>query len=133
MSRASRPETPWLPAPCTPSKAALEAASETLAKEVAPHNIRILLVEPGNFRTNFLSNIVPNASTVPEYYDDPVGIIVRKFLTIHGKQIGNPAEGVQRIFKAITGQGLAGSLNGKCLRLILGSDALRRIKAWNEN
>ncbi|KAG8408238.1 hypothetical protein J3459_018099, partial [Metarhizium acridum] len=37
------------------SKAALEAASESLAKEVAPHNIRVLIVEPGNFRTNFSS------------------------------------------------------------------------------
>jgi hypothetical protein len=72
-------------------------------------------------------------SSVPEHYDDPVGVILRKFLTIHGKQIGNPAEGVSRIFEAATGQGLAGFLNGKALRMVLGSDALRRIKAWNEN
>lgn len=39
------------------SKAALEAASESLAKELAPHNIRVLLVEPGNFRTNFVSAV----------------------------------------------------------------------------
>lgn len=39
------------------SKAALEAASEALAKEVAPHNIRVLIVEPGNFRTNFVSAV----------------------------------------------------------------------------
>ncbi|KAK0391745.1 hypothetical protein NLU13_1244 [Sarocladium strictum] len=118
------------------SKAALEAASESLAKEVAPHNIRVLIVEPGNFRTNFvsaLSDMSPEVDSVPKHYDDPVGIILRKFLTIHGKQIGNPEEGVSRIFEAATGQGLAGPLNGKALRLILGSDALRRIKAWNEN
>lgn len=118
------------------SKAALEAASESLAKEVAPHNIRVLIVEPGNFRTNFvsaLSDMSPEVDSVPKHYDDPVGVILRKFLTIHGKQIGNPQEGVSRIFEAATGQGLAGSLNGKALRLILGSDALRRIKAWNEN
>ncbi|KAJ3486109.1 hypothetical protein NLG97_g6679 [Lecanicillium saksenae] len=118
------------------SKAALEAASESLAKELAPHNIRVLIVEPGNFRTNFvntLENMSPEASTVPEYYDDPVGLIVRRFLTVHGKQIGNPTEGVRRIFEAATGEGTAGHLNGKVLRLILGSDCLRRIKAWNEN
>ena len=39
------------------SKAALEAASESLAKEVAPHSIRVLIVEPGNFRTNFVSAV----------------------------------------------------------------------------
>lgn len=39
------------------SKAALEAASESLAKEVAPHNIRVLIVEPGNFRTNFVGAV----------------------------------------------------------------------------
>lgn len=39
------------------SKAALEAASEALAKEVAPHNISVLIVEPGNFRTNFVGAV----------------------------------------------------------------------------
>ena len=39
------------------SKAALEAVSESLAKEVAPHNIRVLIVEPGNFRTNFVGAV----------------------------------------------------------------------------
>jgi NAD(P)-dependent dehydrogenase (short-subunit alcohol dehydrogenase family) len=39
------------------SKAALEAASESLAEEVAPHNIRVLIVELGNFRTNFVSAV----------------------------------------------------------------------------
>nr|ODO03669.1 hypothetical protein L204_00005 [Cryptococcus depauperatus CBS 7855] len=118
------------------SKAALEAASGSLAKEVAPHNIRVLIVEPGNFRTNFvsaLSDMSPDASTVPEYYDDPVGVTVRKFLAVHGKQIGNPAVAAQRIFEAATGEGLAGKLNGQAIRMVLGSDALRRIKAWNES
>lgn len=39
------------------SKAALEGATESLAREVAPHNIRVLIVEPGNFRTNFVSAV----------------------------------------------------------------------------
>jgi NAD(P)-dependent dehydrogenase (short-subunit alcohol dehydrogenase family) len=39
------------------SKAAIEAASESLAKEVAPHNIRVLIVEPGAFRTNFVNAV----------------------------------------------------------------------------
>lgn len=39
------------------SKAALEAASESLAREVKPHNIRVLIVEPGIFRTNFVKAV----------------------------------------------------------------------------
>ena len=39
------------------SKAAIEATSESLAKEVAPHNIRVLIVEPGAFRTNFVNAV----------------------------------------------------------------------------
>ncbi|KFY84912.1 hypothetical protein V500_08889 [Pseudogymnoascus sp. VKM F-4518 (FW-2643)] len=117
------------------SKAALEAASESLAKEVAPHNIRVLIVEPGNFRTNFVSALAdasPEPAAVPAHYDDPVGIIMRKFLAVHGKQIGDPEKAVERIFEAVTGEGLAGPLAGNVLRLVLGKDALGRIKVHND-
>lgn len=181
------------------SKAALEAASESLAKEVAPHNIRVLIVEPGNFRTNFVSAVScyfiillfyyhqmpflsschirhittlrpfgaslllkysladrsnphwpsltavckctnieqladasPEPAAVPAHYDDPVGIITRKFLAVHGKQIGDPEKAVDRIFEAVTGEGLAGPLAGNVLRLVLGKDALSRIKVHSD-
>lgn len=39
------------------SKAALEATSESLAIEVAPHGINILIVEPGGFRTDFVNGV----------------------------------------------------------------------------
>ncbi|RWA13470.1 hypothetical protein EKO27_g1639 [Xylaria grammica] len=114
------------------SKAALEAASESLAKEVARHGIRVLIVEPGNFRTNFASALAdasPDPDSIPPYYDDPVGQIVRKFIGTHGKQIGNPEEGVERIFEAVTGEGgKAGHLAGNVARLVLGSDAWGRMK-----
>ncbi|KAI0553198.1 putative short-chain dehydrogenase [Xylaria curta] len=118
------------------SKAALEAASESLALEVAPHGINVLIVEPGNFRTNFvsaLSDASPNPESIPEHYDNPVGQVVRKFLTVHRKQIGNPEEGVSRIFEAVTGEGgPAGHLTGKVRRLVLGSDAWGRMKRKSE-
>ncbi|KAK9234371.1 hypothetical protein V1525DRAFT_61249 [Lipomyces kononenkoae] len=113
------------------SKAALEAASESLAKEVAPHNIRVLIVEPGNFRTNFVSALAdasPDPATVAPHYNDPVGIVMRKFLTVHGKQIGDPEKGVERIFEAVTGDGMAGHLAGNVTRLVLGRDAFQRMK-----
>ncbi|KAJ6014367.1 hypothetical protein N7540_008958 [Penicillium herquei] len=117
------------------SKAALEAASESLAKEVAPHNIRVLIVEPGNFRTNFVSALAdasPDPAKVAPHYDDPVGVVMRKFLTIHGKQAGDPQKGVDRIFEVVTGTGLAGPLSGKISRLVLGNDAYTRIQKSRE-
>ncbi|EED13643.1 short-chain dehydrogenase, putative [Talaromyces stipitatus ATCC 10500] len=117
------------------SKAALEAASESLAKEVAPHNIRVLIVEPGNFRTNFVSALAqasPDPTTVPPHYDDPVGNVIRKFLTVHGKQMGDPEKGADRIFEACTGTGMAGHLTGNVSRLVLGSDAHTRMKKSSE-
>ncbi|KAI0201629.1 putative short-chain dehydrogenase [Astrocystis sublimbata] len=117
------------------SKAALEAASEALALEVAPHGIKVLIVEPGNFRTNFV-NALADASPhdTPEHYDHPVGQTLRKLLTAHGKQIGNPEAGVSRIFEAVTGEGgPAGHLTGKVRRLVLGSDAWGRMKRKSEN
>ena len=50
------------------SKAALEAASESLAKEVASHNIRVLIVEPGNFRTNFVSAVSLFSELYPPFF-----------------------------------------------------------------
>lgn len=117
------------------SKAALEAASESLAHEVAPHNIKVLIVEPGNFRTNFVSalgNASGDPNGVAQHYDDPVGVIMRKFLTIHGKQMGDPERAAERIYEAVTGQGMAGEVTGKVTRLILGSDAWARMKKCGE-
>ncbi|KAJ6092602.1 hypothetical protein N7486_007891 [Penicillium sp. IBT 16267x] len=113
------------------SKAALEAASESLAKEVAPHNIRVLIVEPGNFRTSFvgaLADASPDPATVAPHYDDSVGVVMRKFLTVHGRQPGDPRKGVERIFEVVTGTGMAGHLAGKISRLVLGSDAYARMQ-----
>ncbi|KAI1191562.1 putative short-chain dehydrogenase [Nemania serpens] len=117
------------------SKAALEAASEALAHEVAPHGIRVLIVEFGNFRTNFvsaLSDASGDADKVSPHYDNPVGVVMRKFLSIHGKQPGDPERGVDRVFEAVTGEGLAGKVTGKVTRLVLGKDCFDRMKKASE-
>ncbi|KAI0508445.1 putative short-chain dehydrogenase [Xylaria bambusicola] len=117
------------------SKAALEAASEALAHEVAPHNIRVLIVEFGNFRTNFvsaLSDASGDADKVSPHYDNPVGAVMRKFLSIHGKQMGDPERGVDRVFEAVTGEGMAGQVTGKVSRLVLGKDCYDRMKKASE-
>ncbi|KAI1339664.1 putative short-chain dehydrogenase [Xylariaceae sp. FL0016] len=114
------------------SKAALEAISESLAKEVAPFGINVLIVEPGAFRTNFLGTIVTSSTPLPDDYKDSiVGQTMGRYASYDGKQAGDPVKGVERIWEIVVGEGLAGELKGKVLRMQLGSDCLIRIKNNN--
>jgi hypothetical protein len=48
---------------------------------------------------------------------------------LQGTQRGDPLKGVARVFEVVTGEGQAGPLKGKILRLPLGSDCVERIEA----
>ncbi|KAL4986540.1 hypothetical protein BDW68DRAFT_178661 [Aspergillus falconensis] len=111
------------------SKFALEGLSEALAREVAPFNISVLIVEPGAFRTNFLSAVQKTETALSEpYKGGPVDIVLGKFEAAQGKQRGDPGKAVKRVFEVVTGTGEAGALKGKILRLPLGPDCVERIE-----
>ncbi|KAF2967403.1 hypothetical protein GQX73_g6154 [Xylaria multiplex] len=115
------------------SKAALEAASESLVKEVASFGISVLIVNPGAFRTNFLGQLQLSENPMPEDYKNSlVGTTIQKFADADGKQAGDPDKGIERIFEIVTGEGMAGKLKGKVLRLVLGEDAFTRMKKNND-
>ncbi|KAI0514725.1 putative short-chain dehydrogenase [Xylaria bambusicola] len=125
------------PLPANPlyaaSKAALEGISESLAKEVEEFGISVLIVNPGAFRTAFLGQLQKAEKPVPDdYKNGTVGAITEKFSVMDGKQIGDPEKGVERIFEIVTGEGLAGELKGKVLRLVIGEDAFTRMKRNTE-
>ncbi|OGE53441.1 hypothetical protein PENARI_c008G01978 [Penicillium arizonense] len=112
------------------SKFALEGLSESLARELAPFGISLLVVEPGAFKTNFLAAATKNETGLSEpYIGGPVDVALSKFDTMQGTQRGDPLKGVARVFEVVTGEGQAGSLKGKILRLPLGSDCVERIEA----
>ncbi|KAE8372157.1 hypothetical protein BDV26DRAFT_274655 [Aspergillus bertholletiae] len=112
------------------SKFALEGLSESLARELAPFNISVLIVEPGAFRTNFLSARQRNESGLSEpYKGGPVDTTLGLFESAQGKQKGDPEKAVARIFEVVTGEGAAGGLKGKILRLPLGPDCVGRMQA----
>ncbi|KAG8528350.1 uncharacterized protein KY384_007268 [Bacidia gigantensis] len=120
---------------------AVEGLSESLARETAPHNTRVLLVEPGAFRTNFLSAYVLPKTLGNKYA--PVNGVLEKFKGAKGMQPGDPAKAAARIVEAVRGTGMVegwgkkGSGDGKAmgvgavgvgqvLRLPLGKDSVER-------
>src|SRR5580698_2727339 len=63
---------PVVRAPYAAAKFGVEGFSETLAKEVAPLGIRVTIVEPGGFRTDFAGSSTQISGGRPEY-DATVG------------------------------------------------------------
>ncbi|CEL09357.1 hypothetical protein ASPCAL12494 [Aspergillus calidoustus] len=111
------------------SKFALEGLSEALSREVAAFNITVLIVEPGAFRTNFLSAVQRTQTPLSKaYVGGVVDVTLQKFEAAAGKQRGDPNKAVQRVFEVVTGTGEAGGLKGKVLRLPLGPDCIQRIE-----
>lgn len=109
------------------SKFSLEGLSEVLAKEMKEFGISVLIVEPGAFRTNFLNASAINDIPIDIGYEGTVvEDMAKKFESADGKQPGDPQKAVNIIFEVSTGEGAAGHLKGKVLRLPLGKDAFIR-------
>ncbi|MDK4731080.1 oxidoreductase [Rhizobium sp. CNPSo 3490] len=102
------------------AKFAVEGFSEVLSKEVAPFGIKVTVVEPGGFRTDFAG-----ASTVLAEgradYAETVGATVRFQREYDGRQPGDPAKAAAVVIH------IAG-LDQPPLRLLLGSDAVRNVE-----
>ncbi|HEX3763782.1 MAG TPA: oxidoreductase [Kofleriaceae bacterium] len=103
------------------AKHALEAVSESLAAEVAPLGIRVLIVEPGAFRTQ-LFGAGYRAMPAIEAYAATVGPTRELGIQLHGAQVGDPARAARAILDAI-------AAGAPTLRLPLGGDAVDGIRA----
>jgi NAD(P)-dependent dehydrogenase (short-subunit alcohol dehydrogenase family) len=104
------------------SKFALEGASEALAGEVAPFGIRVTIVEPGPFRTEFLGRSLRRATPIPDYEDGPAGAMRARTAADHGKQAGDPVRAAEAIIDVVRSPSAP-------LRLPLGRSAVERIRA----
>jgi len=71
------------------SKFAVEGLSEAMAAELAPLGIRVTLIEPGPFRTNFRGGIVFAKESLLDYAQS-VGPARRAMSEPGGKQPGDP-------------------------------------------
>src|SRR5216684_4298545 len=76
-------------APYAAAKFGVEGFSESLYKEIGPLGIKVTIVEPGGFRTDFAGISTDLREGRPEY-DATVGATVRFQRDYDGKQPGDP-------------------------------------------
>jgi NAD(P)-dependent dehydrogenase (short-subunit alcohol dehydrogenase family) len=98
------------------SKFALEGLSEGLAGELKPFGIKVILLEPGGFETDFWGRSLVLAEPMPEY--DFLRKQMANFSS--GSARGEPSVGVKAILKVI-------ELADPPLRLAIGPNALPRL------
>jgi NAD(P)-dependent dehydrogenase (short-subunit alcohol dehydrogenase family) len=97
------------------AKWGVEGFSETLAKEVGPLGIKVTVIEPGGFRTDFAGASTTMFVGRPEYAAT-VGAVVAFQTDFNGKQPGNPALAAQVLIEIA-------AMDKPPFRLPLGSDA----------
>lgn len=99
------------------TKYAVEGLSESLALEVKPLGIDVLIVEPGPFRTNWAGPSIKQSATRIADYDATAGERRKQTEARSGNQAGDPVRAAQAIIDA--------SLSDTPpLRLLLGKAAL---------
>ncbi|KAK2760008.1 hypothetical protein FQN54_002744 [Arachnomyces sp. PD_36] len=115
------------------SKFALEGMSESFARELAPFDIRVLIVEPGSLRTSFWSAYVePAAGMNQDYAGTPLEHVLQAFKSNQGTQPGDAIKCAQRILEVVDGTGM-GVGKGDLLRLPLGPDCYKRFQTKIDN
>lgn len=99
------------------TKFGLEGLSEALAQEVAPLGVKVLIVEPSGFRTDWAGRSANQARSPIADYDSTAGARQRQIRGYSGKQPGDPARAAAAIVKAVEAA-------DPPLRLMLGKAAL---------
>jgi NAD(P)-dependent dehydrogenase (short-subunit alcohol dehydrogenase family) len=106
------------------AKAALEGLSEALAAEVRPFGIRVLIVEPGAFRTEFGGHRM-HRSRIIDAYAGSTGPTRAAVDAMDGTQPGDPRKAARAILEVLDDP-------EPPLRLVLGNDAVDHLRAHHE-
>jgi NAD(P)-dependent dehydrogenase (short-subunit alcohol dehydrogenase family) len=99
------------------TKAAMEAMTSALRKEIQPLGITAMAVEPGAFRTDFAGRSLTQSAEAIADYAETAGKRRKENDTVHGTQPGDPARAAAALLEVVA-SGNAPEL------LVLGSDAL---------
>jgi NAD(P)-dependent dehydrogenase (short-subunit alcohol dehydrogenase family) len=106
------------------TKFAIEGISEALAQEMAPFGVKVMIVEPGQFRTNLAGASMRHMPVMEAYHDVVSG--TREFAhDMHGTQQGDPRKAAAVIETALEAPNTP-------LRLQLGGDAVDAVRAHSE-
>jgi NAD(P)-dependent dehydrogenase (short-subunit alcohol dehydrogenase family) len=118
------------------TKFAVEGLSEAMSKELEPTGIKVLIVEPGPFRTDWAGRSLKMTKHEISDYAATAGARRRQVSDYSGKQPGDPVRAVEAMIKAVESP-------HPPLRLLLGKMAyetaeqklesmLKESKAWKE-
>ncbi|KAI0041215.1 short chain dehydrogenase [Auriscalpium vulgare] len=117
--------------------------AEALHHEIAPLGLRSVCVEPGYFRTAFLTdgNRAPYVSRIADY-QDATAATDALFQAANGRQPGDPARLVAVLVDCVRGEGIAGGrelprvlhLGSDCVQVARGvcQETLQRLDAWGD-
>ncbi|MBO9558944.1 MAG: SDR family NAD(P)-dependent oxidoreductase [Caulobacter sp.] len=103
------------------AKWGMEGFAECLALEMALVGVKVSIIEPGGFRTDFAGSSTRLSAGRPEYHA-VVGVQAQRQTDYNGKQPGDPARAAQAILTLA-------ELEDPPLRLPLGTDAITILKA----
>jgi short-subunit dehydrogenase len=106
----------------TATKFAVEALSEALSKELAPLGLKVLIVEPGPFRTDWAGRSANEAKHTIEDYRATSGQRAEMIRNISGNQPGDPVRAAKAIVQAVEAK-------DPPLRLLLGKQAFQNAHA----
>jgi NAD(P)-dependent dehydrogenase (short-subunit alcohol dehydrogenase family) len=98
------------------TKFALEGMSDALRRELEPLGIRVLIIEPGAFLTDFAGRSLRGATSGLDAYDSTAGARRKGSDKTHGTQQGDPDRAAKVMMETVAGESLP-------VRLLLGSDA----------
>ena len=79
------------------SKFALEGLTEALSRELTPFGIRVSLIEPGPFRTDWAGRSMKQVSNPIDAYADSVGQRRAFIVSMHGRMPGDPRRAAEAI------------------------------------
>jgi NAD(P)-dependent dehydrogenase (short-subunit alcohol dehydrogenase family) len=103
------------------AKFALEGTSEALAKEVESFGVKVTLIEPGAFRTDFNGRSLATVEQSIDAYSSVSGASLQWFKEMDGQQLGDPAKAAQAIIQTVESP-------RPPMRLVLGTDAMSLIQ-----